>query len=105
VSIGGGVLAAWTHAATIGPDEALKSLVRPAIFPLPSVCGLAAGTIIYPLVMWAVNDKNLRVAVPVSYGFSVLVVIGLNLLHIRFSVYISVVLTAFLLLLYRFVGK
>jgi len=105
VSIGGGVLAAWTHAATIGPDGALKSLFRPAVFPLASVFGLAAGTIIYPLVMWALKNKNLRVAVPVTYGFSVLVVIGLNLLHIRFSVYISFVLTALLLLLYRFVGK
>ena len=105
MSIGGGLIAAWAHAATIGPDGALKSLFRPAVFPLASFFGVVAGIIISPLVIWALSDKNLRVAVPVAYVFSVLVVIGLNLLNVRFSMYISFVLTALMFLLYRFFGK
>ncbi len=64
-----------------------------------------AGIVVSPLGFWALSGKNLKIAVPVIYSFSMICIALLNLLQVRFSMAIGFGFTVMLLLFYRFIGK
>lgn len=105
LSIGGGLTAALTYAATIEPDVGLRMVTLPAVADIAIFFGSIAGLLISPLMVWALYDKKVWVAVPVLYGVACLVIIVLNMLSIRFSELIALGVTVVALFLYRLLGK
>ncbi len=78
---------------------------EPSVLPIACIVGVLAGLIISPLVIWALSDKNLKIAVPTIYMLSIIFIVMLNLLQVRFTMYIGFGFTAVILILYRFIGK
>jgi hypothetical protein len=105
ISIGGALLAALTYAATIGPNGGIKTLFEPAVLPVACLVGIAAGVVISPFVIWALTNKNLKIAVPVIYILSAVFIVTLNVLQVRFSIYFGFTLTVVMVVLYKFIGK
>ena len=58
-----------------------------------------------PIVIWALRDKMLRMAIPVTYALSAIVMVTLNMLQLRFSMYIGFALTIAVIGLYKALGK
>jgi hypothetical protein len=105
ISIGGALLAALAHAASVGPDGGIKTLSEPAVLPIARFVGAVAGVVISPLVIWALNDKNLKIAVPTIYMLSISLIVALNVLQVGSAMYLGFVLTVVMLIIYRFIGK
>jgi hypothetical protein len=105
ISVGGALLAALTYAASIGPSTAIANLSLPSVLPIACIIGTIAGVIISPLVVWALRDKDLKIAVPIIYLLSIASIVALNLLEIRFAMEIGFAFTALAIFVYRFVGK
>lgn len=105
LSIAGGIMAALTFAASIGPGAGLRSLTLPAVSQIACLFGALAGLLISPLLVWALHDKKLWFAVPCVYGSACLLIIVLNLLEVRFSELIALGVTAAGLFLYGLFGK
>ena len=105
VSLGGALLAALAHAASVGPDGGIKTLSEPSVLPIACMVGVVAGVVISPLVIWALSDKSLKIAAPTIYLLSVAFIVVLNLLQVRFTMYIGFGVTVVMLVVYRFIGK
>ena len=58
-----------------------------------------------PLMVWALHDKKLWLAVPCVYFLACLVIVVLNLIEVRFAEFIALGATAVGLLLYGLLGK
>ncbi len=105
LSVSGGLLAAFVHAVSIGPNAGLKTLTLPGVIPIATAVGTLAGFLLSPIMVWAMKDKNLSIGVPAIYGLVCLITVLLNIFQIRYSMYISFGITAVMLYFYRFIGR
>jgi hypothetical protein len=104
-SIIGGILSAMVFSGTVDPSTGWKALELPAVLPIAVVFGGVVGLGVSPLMIWALDKKNLWIAVPGVYALAFAAIIILNLLGIRFSEWIAVGITVLGLLIYRFFGR
>lgn len=105
VSFFGGILAALAHAASVGPQAGIKTLALPSVISVAVIVGSIAGTVISPFVIWSLNGKEALIAVPTIYAASLVTVVALNVIEIRFSMFIGFGMTLFYIVLYKFFGR
>jgi hypothetical protein len=105
VSVFGGLLTAIAHAAFVEPTAGVRMVMLPSVFSLAMLFGGGAGIIISPLVIWSLGHKNLFIAIPAIYTFSIALIILLDVLQFRFAIVIGFVLTILMLTVYRFLGE
>lgn len=105
MSVAGGVVAALAFAASVGPGASVKSLTLPAVAEIACFFGGLAGLLLSPLMVWALHDKKLWLAVPCVYFLACLLIVVLNLMQLKLAELISLGATAAGLLLYGVFGK
>ena len=98
-------MVALAFAASIDPNVGLKSLTLPAVAQIACFFGGLAGLVISPLVVWALHNKKLWIAMPCIYFLACILVIVLNMFAVRFSELITLGATAAGLFFYGLFGK
>ena len=104
-ALGGGVFTALAFALSADGTLNFHTLLLPSVLLIAAIVGASFGVLVSPSIIWALRNKQLRVAVPTIYGFAAIVTVILNLLQIRHSMYVSFALTSGMICLYKFVGK
>lgn len=100
LSVLGGILAALTEAATVDQELWLRMLWQPAVVPLALIGGTLGGIVMAPLMLWAFRRRSLAISVPATYGFAIVAVALVNILHVPHSLFVGFALVASFIFIY-----
>jgi hypothetical protein len=104
-SVIGGIITALAFAASVDRQLGVQALLLPSVASIATIAGAAVGVLLTPLFIWALRGKKLCMGITSIYASSIVLTSSLNLLQVRFSMYVSIALTVVVLTLYKAIGK